>query len=120
MHPALHSWRDELPSSLVRLLAYLCAVLLLSIAAARLSESPKPIAAISPVHESKWIEIAFYPITVILQVTPIVAIAPLILIYSPSTQVALLICAFLVAFFPILSNMVQGLKTGFLSPRTWR
>src|SRR5262245_59387011 len=57
MHPALHSWRDELPSSFVRLLAYLCAVLLLSIAAARLSESPKSIAAISPVHESKWIEI---------------------------------------------------------------
>ncbi len=33
--------------------------------------------------QSKWIEVAFYPITVILQVTPIVAIAPLILIYSP-------------------------------------
>ncbi|MGX5664758.1 ABC transporter permease [Rhizobium daejeonense] len=61
--------------------------------------------------QSKWIETAFYPITVILQVTPIVAIAPLILIYAPSTQVALLICAFLVAFFPILSNMVQGLKS---------
>lgn len=61
--------------------------------------------------QSRWIEIALYPITVILQVTPIVAIAPLILIYTPSTQVALLICAFLVAFFPILSNMVQGLKS---------
>jgi NitT/TauT family transport system permease protein len=61
--------------------------------------------------QSKWIEIAFYPITVILQVTPVVAIAPLILIYAPTTQVALLICAFLVAFFPILSNMVQGLKS---------
>jgi hypothetical protein len=56
MHPALHSWRDELPSR-VRLLAYLCAIALLSIAAARLSQSPKPIAAITPVHESKWIEI---------------------------------------------------------------
>lgn len=61
--------------------------------------------------QSRWIEIAFYPIAVILQVTPIVAISPLILIYAPSTQVALLICAFLVAFFPILSNMVQGLKS---------
>ena len=61
--------------------------------------------------QSRWIETAFYPIAVILQVTPIVAIAPLILIYAPSTQVALLICAFLVAFFPILSNMVQGLKS---------
>lgn len=61
--------------------------------------------------QSKWIETAFYPIAVILQVTPIVAIAPLILIYAPTTQVALLLCAFLVAFFPILSNMVQGLKS---------
>ncbi|NSZ17666.1 ABC transporter permease [Agrobacterium vitis] len=61
--------------------------------------------------QSKWIETAFYPIAVILQVTPVVAISPLILIYAPSTQVALLICAFLVAFFPILSNMVQGLKS---------
>ncbi len=61
--------------------------------------------------QSRWIELAFYPIAVILQVTPIVAISPLILIYAPNTQVALLICAFLVAFFPILSNMVQGLKS---------
>ncbi|MET3615793.1 NitT/TauT family transport system permease protein [Rhizobium aquaticum] len=61
--------------------------------------------------QSRWIEIAFYPVAVILQVTPIVAISPLILIYAPTTQVALLICAFLVAFFPILSNMVQGLKS---------
>jgi len=41
----------------VRLLAYLCAVALLSIAAARLFESPKAIGAITPMHESKWIEI---------------------------------------------------------------
>ncbi len=61
--------------------------------------------------QSRWIETALYPITVILQVTPIIAIAPLILIYAPSTQSALLICAFVVAFFPILSNMVQGLKS---------
>lgn len=61
--------------------------------------------------QSKWIERALYPITVVLQVTPIIAIAPLILIYAPSTQVALLICAFVVAFFPVLSNMVQGLKS---------
>jgi NitT/TauT family transport system permease protein len=61
--------------------------------------------------QSRWVELAFYPFAVILQVTPIVAIAPLILIYAPTTQAALLICAFLVAFFPILSNMVQGLKS---------
>lgn len=57
MHPALYSWRDELPSNFVRLLAYLCAVALLSIAAARLSQSSKPIDPINPTHESRWIEI---------------------------------------------------------------
>jgi NitT/TauT family transport system permease protein len=61
--------------------------------------------------QSRWIELALYPFAVIMQVTPIVAISPLILIYAPNTQVALLICSFLVAFFPILSNMVQGLKS---------
>ncbi len=61
--------------------------------------------------QSKWIELALYPYAVILQVTPIVAIAPLILIYAPTTQSALLICAWLVAFFPILSNTAQGLKS---------
>ena len=61
--------------------------------------------------QSRWIELALFPFAVIMQVTPIVAIAPLLLIYAPDTQTALLICAFLVAFFPILSNMVQGLKS---------
>lgn len=61
--------------------------------------------------QSRWVELALYPYAVILQVTPIVAIAPLILIYAPSTQVALLICAWIVAFFPILSNTTQGLRS---------
>jgi NitT/TauT family transport system permease protein len=60
--------------------------------------------------QSKWIERSFFPFAVILQVTPIVAIAPLLLIYlSPST--AVLVCAFLVAFFPILSNTALGLAS---------
>jgi NitT/TauT family transport system permease protein len=61
--------------------------------------------------QSKWIELAFFPYAVILQVTPIVAIAPLILVYTSTTQQALLICAWLVAFFPVLSNTTQGLKS---------
>jgi len=60
--------------------------------------------------QSKWIELALFPFAVILQVTPMIAIAPLLLIYMPDTQSALLTCAFVVAFFPILSNMVAGLK----------
>jgi NitT/TauT family transport system permease protein len=60
---------------------------------------------------SKWVEIALFPIAVVLQVTPIVAIAPLILIYVDSTTSALLICAWIVAFFPILSNTTVGLNS---------
>ena len=60
---------------------------------------------------SKWVEIALFPIAVVLQVTPIVAIAPLILIYVDSTTSALLICAWIVAFFPILSNTILGLNS---------
>jgi NitT/TauT family transport system permease protein len=61
--------------------------------------------------QSKWIEASFFPYAVILQVTPIVAIAPLILIYVRNTELALLICAWLVAFFPILSNTTLGLNS---------
>jgi NitT/TauT family transport system permease protein len=60
---------------------------------------------------SRAVEMAFFPFAVILQVTPIVAIAPLILIYVDNTLAALLICAWLVAFFPILSNTVIGLRS---------
>jgi NitT/TauT family transport system permease protein len=60
---------------------------------------------------SRWVELAFLPFAVILQVTPIIAIAPLILIYVDSTFAALLLCAWLVAFFPILSNTVIGLRS---------
>jgi NitT/TauT family transport system permease protein len=61
--------------------------------------------------QSRWIELALFPYAVILQVTPIVAIAPLILIYTSTTQQALLICAWIVAFFPVLSNTTQGLHS---------
>ncbi|GAB4554889.1 MAG: ABC transporter permease [Rhizobacter sp.] len=59
---------------------------------------------------SRPVETALFPIAVMLQVTPIVAVAPLILIYVESTTAALLLCAWIVAFFPILSNTVIGLR----------
>jgi NitT/TauT family transport system permease protein len=52
-----------------------------------------------------------FPYAVVLQVTPIVAIAPLIIIYVPNLTIALLICAWIVAFFPILSNTTIGLNS---------
>ena len=60
--------------------------------------------------QSRLVERAFYPFAVAMQVTPIVAIAPLLLIYlTPS--VAVLVCAFLVAFFPLLANTTLGLSS---------
>ncbi|HEY0218396.1 MAG TPA: ABC transporter permease [Afipia sp.] len=59
---------------------------------------------------SKWIETAFFPYAVVLQVTPVIAIAPLLLIYLPQ-HLAVVACAFIVAFFPVLSNTLLGLKS---------
>ena len=60
---------------------------------------------------NKWVELCLFPFAIVLQVTPIVAIAPLILIFIDSTTAALLLCAWIVAFFPILSNTVVGLRS---------
>ena len=60
---------------------------------------------------SRPIEMSLFPFAVILQVTPVIAIAPLILIYVSNTFAALLICAWIVAFFPILSNTAIGLRS---------
>ena len=61
--------------------------------------------------QSRFIQMSLFPYAVILQVTPIVAIAPLIFIYVDSKIVGLLICAWIVAFFPILSNTTLGLNS---------
>jgi NitT/TauT family transport system permease protein len=60
---------------------------------------------------SRVIEISFFPYAVILQVTPIVAIAPLIIIWVHTPFLALLVCAWIVAFFPIVSNTTVGLNS---------
>ena len=61
---------------------------------------------------AQWrpLEYTLFPFAVILQVTPVVSIAPLLLIYL-DPRVAVLVCAFLVAFFPILANTALGLSS---------
>jgi NitT/TauT family transport system permease protein len=61
--------------------------------------------------QSRMIEMSFFPYAVLLQVTPIVAIAPLIIILVKNTQVALTVCATVVALFPIISNTTLGLRS---------
>jgi len=60
---------------------------------------------------SSWLERSLYPYAVIAQVTPIVAIAPLIIIWIDNAFLAMVVCAWIVAFFPILSNTIAGLRS---------
>jgi NitT/TauT family transport system permease protein len=60
--------------------------------------------------QSRVVEYSLYPYAVILQVTPVVAIAPLLLIYLPQPA-AVLACAWIVAFFPMLANTTLGLNS---------
>ena len=61
-------------------------------------------------NQSKWLEYSLFPYAVILQVTPVIAIAPLLLIYLPQ-QSAVIVCAWIVGFFPVLSNTTLGLNS---------
>jgi NitT/TauT family transport system permease protein len=61
-------------------------------------------------NRSRVFEYSFYPYAVILQVTPVIAIAPLLLIYLPQPA-AVLVCAWIVAFFPVLANTTLGLNS---------
>jgi NitT/TauT family transport system permease protein len=61
-------------------------------------------------NQSKWLEYSLFPYAVILQVTPVIAIAPLLLIYLPQ-QTAVIACAWIVGFFPVLSNTTLGLNS---------
>lgn len=61
--------------------------------------------------QSRFVEVCFFPYAVLLQVTPIVAIAPLIVILVKDTQTALTLCATIIALFPIISNTTLGLRS---------
>lgn len=61
--------------------------------------------------QNRVIEASLLPYAILLQVTPVVAIAPLIIIWVKSPLPALVICATLVALFPIISNTVLGLRS---------
>jgi len=61
--------------------------------------------------QSRLVEASLFPYAILLQVTPIVAIAPLIIIWVENTRVALVLCAVVVAIFPIVSNTTLGLRS---------
>lgn len=61
--------------------------------------------------QSRWIELSFFPYAVLLQVTPIAAVAPLIIIWVKDTTFALTVCATIIALFPIIANTTLGLRS---------
>jgi NitT/TauT family transport system permease protein len=61
--------------------------------------------------QNRFIEASLFPYAILLQVTPVVAIAPLVIIWVKNPTVALVLCATLVTLFPILSNTVLGLRS---------
>ena len=60
---------------------------------------------------ARWLERSLLPYAIIAQVTPVVAIAPLIIIWVDDAFAALVVCAWIVAFFPVLANTMAGLKS---------
>jgi NitT/TauT family transport system permease protein len=82
----------------VTLLAFVCAVIL-------------GVTVAFTFVQSRMIETAFFPYAVLLQVTPVVAIAPLVIIWVKEPTASLVICATLVALFPIIANTTLGLRS---------
>jgi NitT/TauT family transport system permease protein len=101
-HTLVQEWPLLLQSLLVTLKVTLCAFLLAVVIGT----------AVALVFvQSRWIEHSFFPYAVLLQVTPIVAIAPLLIIWVKDTELALILCAAIVAVFPVISNTTIGLKS---------
>jgi NitT/TauT family transport system permease protein len=98
----IKDWGSLYPSLLVTIVITLSALTAATIAGVALAVL---------FAQSKWVENCLFPYAVILQVTPIVAIAPLIIIWVKDIRLALLICAWIVAFFPIVSNTTLGLNS---------
>jgi NitT/TauT family transport system permease protein len=61
--------------------------------------------------QSRWLEASLFPYAVLLQVTPVVAIAPLVIIWVDDLQLALVLCATVVAIFPVIANTTLGLRS---------
>ncbi len=60
---------------------------------------------------SRVLEISLYPYAVILQTIPVVAIAPIVVIWFGSGFNSIVIISFLIGFFPVVSNTLMGLNS---------
>jgi NitT/TauT family transport system permease protein len=78
-------------------------------AAALATSCALAVAAAGLMAASRWARAAILPWAIVLQVTPIVAIAPLIIVWVGDPFASLVACATIVAFFPVFSNTAAGL-----------
>ena len=65
--------------------------------------------------QSKILERSFYPYIVLLQTVPIVAVAPLIVLWFGYDELSVVIISFMISLFPIVNNTLLGLVS---TPRT--
>lgn len=115
---ALPPWLVPAPGDVIRALVAdrvllfdaLATTLAIALAALALAVVVGVLAAILFV-QSRWIEMSLFPYAVLLQVTPLVAIAPLVIIWVDDLRWALVLCAAVVALFPIISNTTLGLRS---------
>ena len=101
---------DTLAADRVLLMSSLAVTLSVALAAFAVASVAGVVIALA-FAQSRWIEASFYPYAILLQVTPIVAIAPLIIIWVHDTRVALVLCAAVVALFPVIANTTLGLRS---------
>jgi NitT/TauT family transport system permease protein len=79
-------------------------------AAALLAACVIGVALACAMSANRWTRAALAPWAVILQVTPVVAVAPLIVVWVGNPFAAMVVCATIVAFFPVFSSTVAGLE----------
>ncbi|MET0789971.1 MAG: ABC transporter permease [Polyangiaceae bacterium] len=60
---------------------------------------------------SRWLERGLYPYALFLQTVPIVAVAPLLVLWFGPGLRAVSVSAFIVSVFPIIANTVAGLRS---------
>lgn len=101
-------WREALERS--SMLARATLMTTLSVLIGFLAALAFGLAAAVALSSSRWLERAFYPFTVILQTVPLVAIAPMLVIWLDAGIPAVATCAFIVCLFPVITNALDGIR----------
>jgi NitT/TauT family transport system permease protein len=58
---------------------------------------------------SRWVQRAMYPYLLVLQLTPVIVIAPLIILWAERGLHSIVLVTFIVSFFPVVVNTTLGL-----------